>query len=782
MRTSKWIKLNNKGASLIAVLVTLAVVSIIGVVISKLTVTNIQLRDMEQRGKTSFYSTEKMMDHVTSGLSIKASSAMKEAYTEMLSQYQLVADSKDPIDDKFAEKYLNKLISYFRSNSATYKPYTKKDGDGKIIYECGYYNLSKVKAALKSYLYPDGVKDDQKEEYEAAMATIISKPVSDKDAEDQPTQFYYADYENHIFVLEGITVAMTDEGGFYNVIKTDIVFHTPDIASLRGNRGTFREFMRYCLIADTQILTTAKAVNVKDNVYAGYNGITTKGLASATFSGYKTITTGDIAVNTDGELVFGDFDDLRHSRIFAENLRTNSTGGTSPAQLTVSGQAFISDDTEMDGENETITLIGEYYGYNFKENYKDSAKDLYKELGTKDAKYSSCIALNGKKCNLNIEKLTKLYVAGRTFIGRSNGVTGSVDIPLGESISAKSNQQVYWVPVECVNDKDSANPTLNEEKFKAYLGIDDPSFSVTNYIDMGVAGNQLIKTYHSGSSDPYFYLNFKSESDASSYYYKVYSYVNRRRTLNSLAGTHLDDNALQINGSGGFIINGAALLRKGTELVEQRGRKDERWLADGDVFDLSSRLAAKYLSLQMYLEDSHDGINPRMDNIRLENKDSYSMFDVIINRDKFDGLMSRESDKFTTTWKPESKPEDPTPTEKTVLIIRGGYAVTKPFEGLIVASGDVTVGANVKGTILAGGTITLSGPGASIEADEETISAMIESDIALGDASKYAFIFNGYDLTEEQLMGGTSISKYITYDNWSKAPEYVKDIDGIDRS
>ena len=55
------LKNENRGASLLAVLIVLVVVSAIAVVITKVTITNIQMKEVERGTKKNFYSAESVI-------------------------------------------------------------------------------------------------------------------------------------------------------------------------------------------------------------------------------------------------------------------------------------------------------------------------------------------------------------------------------------------------------------------------------------------------------------------------------------------------------------------------------------------------------------------------------------------------------------------------------------------------------------------------------------------------------------------------------------------------
>ena len=61
------VKDDNRGASLLAVLILMVVVSAIAIVITKITIVNIQMKEVERGTKTNFYSADEVMDELRTG-------------------------------------------------------------------------------------------------------------------------------------------------------------------------------------------------------------------------------------------------------------------------------------------------------------------------------------------------------------------------------------------------------------------------------------------------------------------------------------------------------------------------------------------------------------------------------------------------------------------------------------------------------------------------------------------------------------------------------------------
>ena len=78
------LKRDNRGASLLAVLILMVVVSAIAVVITKITIVNIQMKEVERGTKKNFYSADAVMDDLRTGARELAEKSLEKAYTDVL--------------------------------------------------------------------------------------------------------------------------------------------------------------------------------------------------------------------------------------------------------------------------------------------------------------------------------------------------------------------------------------------------------------------------------------------------------------------------------------------------------------------------------------------------------------------------------------------------------------------------------------------------------------------------------------------------------------------------
>ena len=833
MKKDRFMIKDNRGASLIAVLVTLAVVSILGVIISNLTVTNIQMKEAERQSKTIFYSAEAVMDDLTAGLNQYASDAMQEAYSDMLSNFRDLTSGGALLKDVFAKIYLEKLVAKFDTPDGTSgtaverrKSTVTEDGVTKVIYEAGYYSVDAIRNALVAY---EDFKDPETDASLRKKNIYIGKEETflpdsyyylDKAAYEHTARYlFHADYVNKLFTLEKVAVTCTDEAGNLTTIQTDIVFHVPDV-NFNGS-NVVKDFMRYSLIADKKIHVNSTNLNVDGNVYAGSKGIDVDPNCGGRFIGNKIVTRGDIVATSNSTLSVGE---VGKSQVWCENLittktATGSTGPTNSATLIAGGNIFVSDDLEMNGAYDKVTLSGAYYGYNYQENY-GSFQGNGMDPKTND-NYSSAIVINGKHSNLNIENVNRLMVAGRTFIDRETGKnsTNVRDIPLADAVGIKPNQMAYYVPVAYVDTetmmiKDAKKTDLNVycgfEVFKAdgssdYLG--NPNVLPFTY---------LYKTGGGDDHDTVYYLNFSTELAINKFFAEYYKA--HRSFVNLNASNYLEAGSIKLKEGVIMDLRGNILCtdRSGNFNEMLTTYVDANWQVGGDQYRFAMSHAVQYHSLQMYLEDHHEGIDPtdvrvkkgknRMVGVDLDAEvASTTLFHNLIdytgdddNPGSLDEFFTRVGTKqyekvYSTSVAPaepgEGEAEEPgeggaAADKKLLAIIDNDGTSDSAYQvdatvysgGLIIATGDVkikaTSGKPFSGLVISGGEIsfTESSDGAKIFADEVLISQMISKDIMLREPV-FATIFQAYKNTSGSSVKSERVNDYLTFENWTKTFE-----------
>jgi hypothetical protein len=568
---------------------------------------------------------------------------------------------------------------------------------------------------------------------------------------------FTADYKEGIFTLKNVKIDFTDAQGYETSISTDLVFHTP-VMNFDGTSER-KSFMSYSLIADNAITINCAGVTVGGNVYAGTGGINTVSPAVAVLNGDRVVTRGDISVDSGTNLTIGG----GSTQLWAENIQTTGENGAA-SSLTINGDCYVEDDLVLNGKSSTVTLLGKYYGYNFQKDYLSAASSL-----ENNAEFSSAMMINARDSRLDLSGLSYLLLAGRTYISRgSAGNTQNTDIMTGESVSVRTNQLAYYVPVKYLNVDDAAHVVFADGKAAEYetaIGVSD----IMSYLD---TANPIVTYYFRDNSvtSQRYYLRFASEQKANDFFADYFAA--NSDTVSNYAKEYAGENAIILNDSMLYTLKGDVMYQTavGAEVREQKITIDASdWEQDGLYYNYADRLAVMYRSLQTYLEESDSTITSA--NVRFENasgeidKTIDPLFDNIVDVDALKAAVP-------STTVDETKVSLTATTNQLTAIVNneGSSAYEIPLDcvqGVVIATGDVCVDGSFTGLVLCGGTITFK-TGASVDSDEVLVSQLFETDAALGSSAKFTPYFRNYGSISSSAVGLVQIDHYLTYENWTK--------------
>ncbi len=726
----------NRGASLVAVLIAMIFVMTIGGIVMNVTVTNIRMREAEASSKQNFYSAEEILDEITSGLNRSASEAMSQAYAGIMADYRNIVQSGSDLQAAFARAYLEKLTAVFRDPDKDVKVTTDPLDVGKVDYMWGHYDQKEMTSRWA-----------QVRGYDRVEELTNSQDYTYLDHGEENLTFT-ADFSSGLFTLQNVKVSYRDDRGYATTISTDLVFHTPALNFQKS--GSVMEYMKYALIADQGIRAAGVGnVNVKGSVYAGAEGIVTDhNSLPVTLTGSNIVTRGDIQVQPGSRLEIGTGSD----RIWAENIVTlplSTTEGGDPASLSIHGNCYVADDLTINGYNSTVTLRGSYYGYNFKESYTGSAS------GDGSSDFSSAMVLNGEGGRLDLSGLDYLMLAGRTFLSKGSGANS--DIMLGESLSVRTNQLAYSVPERFLDlTKDPVVFQVDGAAgYAASAGVGD----VSAYVDLGDPV-MAYRYMENGVERRRYYLKFKGEQEANQFFT---DYWNANTTRLSAYGDPYAV-AIQIDGDTLFSLKGDILYRNAGDSLRERpvSISPGDWEPDGVYYVYADRLAVNYMALQMYLEDSYQGIDSSR--IHFYKNGSAGEIDKTMDPLVENLIWTEEITENRSVTNAEGD---------TVNIVKndgaGAYPVTAG-RGVVVATGDVQVKGNFTGMIIAGGTIQFDN-NVTVTADELLVAKLFAEDAAREEGPVFANLFKGYSIAGGSVVSTEQTSQYLTYENWTRTEE-----------
>ena len=733
---------DDRGASLLAVLILMVVVSAIAVVITKITIVNIQMKEVERGTKKNFYSADAIMDDLRTGAREQAEIALENAYVDVLQHYVDYTSGGKNVQDVFKQNYMNGLEKYFADPMKT--PVDTTNDEGNVVYRVAGYDADKVKGCIL-----DGTQQG-----------CFVAPADPK---------YEIDYGAGTFTLKDVRVVYKDAQDYETTITTDLVFSTPDMNF--SGQSQVKEFMKYALIADDQINVNASNVTVDGSVYAGVGGIVASGNGTGELKGRMILTRGDIVADMGSTLMVGN----GNSSIWAENIMTT---GKSAATLNVNGNMYVADDLALNAKESKVTLQGNYYGYNFQKNY--GAGDTV----ATDADFSSAIMINGKSSSLNIQNLKYLLLAGRTFISRGNN-SSNTDIQMGESIAARTNQLAYYVPERYVKVEsgestllkwnDAKNVKIGEKEYP----IGESDYAASIHVDpVKLDGwlnhaNPIVPYYYTNGVN--YYLNFKSQQDANEFYAAYYA--GNTGKAGGLAGTYLDKDALIIDENNKMImtLSGDIMYRtKPEEMFQEKAVtiEPDNWKdSAGLLWDYCSKLAVSYKSLELGLKDFGQSVTPDQVRFSVTDENGHEKIDKSIDP-LFDKLIDRSA--LQEEIAKHKNPGDAGftvyhPADDVYLIDNTGVydLPTSITKGIVVATGSVKVSGNFEGLIISGGKVTFD---ANVQVKG---NKLLVSNLFKEDQSRQAPLFSKFfrdcsGTAASNISGQLDLDSYINYDEWKK--------------
>ena len=733
---------DDRGASLLAVLIIMVVVSAIAVVITKITIVNIQMKEVERGTKKNFYSADAIMDDLRTGAREQAEAALENAYVDVLQHYVDYTSGGKNAQDVFKQNYMNGLEKYFADPMKT--PVDTTNEQGNVGYRVAGYDADKVKGCIL-----DGTQQG-----------CFVAPADPK---------YEIDYGAGTFTLKGVRVVYKDAQDYETTITTDLVFSTPDMNF--SGQSQVQEFMKYALIADDQVNINAMNVYVGGSIYAGAGGIQATGSGSGRLEGKIILTRGDIVADMGSTLMVGN----GNSSIWAENLMTT---GKSAATLDVNGNIYVADDLALNAKESKVKLQGNYYGYNFQKNY--GAGDTV----ATDADFSSAIMINGKSSSLNIQNLKYLLLAGRTFIARGNN-SSNTDIQMGESIAARTNQLAYYVSDKYVKTEngegvvlkwnDAQNVRIGETEYP----IGESDYAASIHVDpVKLDGwlnhaNPIVPYYYTNGVN--YYLNFKSQQDANEFYAAYYA--GNTGKAGGLAGTYLDKDALIIDENNKMImtLSGDIMYRtKPEEMFQEKAVtiEPDNWKdSAGLLWDYCSKLAVSYKSLELGLKDSGQSVTPDQVRFSVTDENGHEkidksidpLFDKLIDRSALQEEIAKHKNPGDTgyaVYKPA--------TDVYLIDNTGVYDLpTSITKGIVVATGSVKVSGNFEGLIISGGKVTFD---ANVQVKG---NKLLVSNLFKEDQSRQAPLFSKFfrdcsGTAASNISGQLDLDSYINYDEWKK--------------
>ncbi len=592
MKVKSLIK-NNKGASIVMVIVALLFVGIISSIVLTLTVGNSKTTRSTIDNSSNFYSSESALDDFKMYLKKIATSAATEAYGATLASGLTDGDA---LMAEFFKDFKLELKNSLNGPDGVFSTQVKTEGG--------------------MYVFDQGFVQNQVSFNRPGIVNIKFKEFSDNSDPAVPEQV------GKYPVLRGVEVTLRDENGYETKITTDITFKArmPVIDPTPEDPEDFSYPIDHFVVMAGGSINSKKSATVgiiKGSLYADgdMNFNTNSSLSGETISlkSDYIIAGGDINV-LNGKLSIEPINDnvvsLTRTKtessesgdatvdrnigaeVWCENLKvtgTNAAVSTSGAG-TLPTDLYLRENLELNGMFASFEANGgRLYGYS-------GPKETYSP--TKPV--SSAIILNGLGAKLNLANLDSLRINGlaysslptgetslnniTAFYNYLNGDTLSVEdqskfnsgmryYTQGESITYRTLQPLYLIPGEYI--KGVGHNPMKESEYQSIaagsIDLDKAKPYVNGRLVTGSPYKAQTVRYMGSDSDNYVYLfwNFSSAESAVEYFKDI--------TANGKKYAGLADKQMELVGknAGEVILPTSHVLTRGNVIKYTKSESGE---------------------------------------------------------------------------------------------------------------------------------------------------------------------------------------------------------------
>ena len=783
----------NQGFSLFTVLIAVSFMGILGLLVLYIALSNFNMKITDLKGKDSFYTAERALEEIRTGLQEDVGNAMSKAYTQVLESYNVENRSQDSSMDRqrqseFQDCFITELMRTLRVSKT----------------EDNIYNMERLRR------YVDLKYDGSKE------SLIITNPAGSAPLM-KAVKNVGKNTENNGVLLKNLKVIYVDEKGRAAIICTDIRLLVPEVQF--PTPSTLPDLMNMIVVADKGIVcegTESTPTSINGSIYAGNlpsalaadSETSIKVIPGASLnveSGDKVVCKGEISVGLNST-----FTSAESVNLWARGLNADSVQNVS-----LSGSTYFADDLTVTGKNNNVKISGNYYGYGSYESATSDdcvAKDQYEKSGLTGAALSSAIVINGKNTTLDLSDTQKLMIAGRNYIASSkvkaNNRSNTNDVATGESLTVKGTQLAYLVPKEVLGA--SGNPLTYDAYLALLNGAKDISVNWDAAVeawggrtlrDIGVDSEKPVQTVFYNDGFVYFYLNFTDAQKSADF---MQMYYQNNPTVKANMDKYLsfyfggEDSGITVKDADSYlryITNGNALFYSGADaqgnmqqatsvnpgekiLQEQVGYQNS-WYA------LNRKMITSYDLLNKAVKEDAEGKTHN------ETDGDRSVYDNLVNEKKMISYIQDTVKDDTGKYVFTASDEDG--GLQAIMYDNGENGMNQTLKisqsdadklRLVVCTGDVEIESGVKfqGIIMAKGTITLRA-GAQLESAPLEAARVFQAQMSsYGDGTsikpqdffwegdKYGLGNSSSSGKKDTLNGSDtySIADCVTYENWKK--------------
>lgn len=268
---------NNHGSTLLTILICAAFIGILGTLMISVTMTNLEMKVVDSKSKTNFYSCEAAMEEIRTGIQELTANSIQDVYEEqvLVNYASYLTMQENQINTDIQNKVTGKLMKALTQTSET--------DESRLV---SVQNLTANLDSFKKYLINSSLNNP-----DLRIASVNS-------------------YGNYI-IIKDIRIAYIKDD-YKTSITTDIKIALPQfrVGETEENE-TYQlkqPFEKYVLVADGGISSdNSEGTNtITGSVYAGEHGILVHspqgGSHEVIIQGDNIVTRGNITVSDQGNL------------------------------------------------------------------------------------------------------------------------------------------------------------------------------------------------------------------------------------------------------------------------------------------------------------------------------------------------------------------------------------------------------------------------------------------------------------------------------------------------
>lgn len=567
---------DNRGDTLVIVLVGIFLLSLLGSAILASTAVNYEMKSIDRGNKKTFYTAEQALDEVYAGIGNDVMLSMQYAYSYVLDNMletdatgKYVTGDNDELNKAFRNIFYYSLTLQEPSDKTADWTDIKSDIQADVVgvptdlynkkkpYAI-YQDTSAKRTELQGYL--NGLVNASVASYTPTVSIdtsvggsavrYLSKVGMDTDGNNVTID---------TFTLKDVKVICTTSQDVTSSVSTDIVVEVPivDINFSEVTSIDYGELLKYSIVAEgdtssplKETMRVSTNLTVNGNVYAGKPDSDKKigiKIDNSKFNmiGSNIVTSGDFILEN-SEFNLNRADTASSLRFWAKNLITT---GDEDVILMKNTDCILKDDLQVEGSNSDITIEGSYYGIGYRDNgtgveadSKENDWAYFESAGNHHAfdengnlvesptqyehENSSAILVNGRSASLDFSGLKNLLLAGRAYVDLLNPDNVGVNSTYmtGESISIKGSQESYladYTSTEYFNHVDGKPVVLTNPVTEEFFN--------TKVRGKGILTDKTVAK--KVGSSVYFYKKVQNPLEQTKMYEEYFNITKNKRTL-----------------------------------------------------------------------------------------------------------------------------------------------------------------------------------------------------------------------------------------------------------